>query len=352
MCFYQLCQSSPQLEKECGAYAHQVVKPMFAYFDLINRNIERNIVDMEKKNEQVNRLGKEVASCSSKDNIIRLLEEKDETNRVLISSLQQQVDLLARANKKLEINLTEKESKEIIEIKEKFETALKVQGETISETNKKIIQLETEVENSKKQINTLTNTVESKNIELEQLKAKVNNIKVEKKNSKSCKDIALSGVHSITPSSDITFEVLCSSMDSAGSGWTVIQQRINGGVEFQRDWKTYRNGFGDFFDGDFFLGLEKIHRLTTEQPHELYIHMQKFDGYSYYARYDEFVISGEDEQYKLSKLTGFSGSRDDELNYSLNAKFSTYDRDNDNHVSLNCANHHNGGWWYKSCTRW
>lgn len=343
-------------------YAHRIVKPMFAYFEEVHHKLEKNNVEMENNNDQMKKLGLEVASCSSKDTIIKLLEDKDETNRVLIQSLQQQVDLLAKANKKLENNLTDKQTKEIIEMKEKFETAFKSQSETLAETQKKVIHLETEVmksihnsneiESLKQKMNNLTISIEKQNIELEKLKLKVNdNKKSVKKNPKSCKDIDIPGVHSITPFTDITLQVLCNYVDLAGPGWTVILQRINGGVEFQRNWTTYQNGFGDFFDGDFFLGLEKIHRLTTDQPHELYIHMQRFNGTSYYARYEEFAISGEEDQYTLSKLIAFSGSTVDELHYSLNAKFTTFDRDNDSY-SGNCANSLYGGWWYKDCTRW
>ncbi|PIK37290.1 putative tenascin-N isoform X1, partial [Apostichopus japonicus] len=37
------------------------------------------------------------------------------------------------------------------------------------------------------------------------------------------------------------------------------------------------------------------------------------------------------------------------LSYHLNFAFSTFDRDNDNAGSTNCAVEHHGAWWYKSC---
>ncbi|XP_030569537.1 ficolin-2-like [Drosophila novamexicana] len=143
------------------------------------------------------------------------------------------------------------------------------------------------------------------------------------------------GIHKITPDQKDPFDVLCDSA-TAGPGWTVIQQRINGKEDFYRDWATYRNGFGAF-DGDFFLGLEKIHRLTSAQLHELYIHMKGFDGIAKYYRYEQFAIAGEEDQYRLS-ISGKAGHNAyDELGFHDNQKFSTYDRDNDAWDDGNCA---------------
>lgn len=46
-------------------------------------------------------------------------------------------------------------------------------------------------------------------------------------------------------------------------GWTVIQRRINGTVDFYRGWNDYKNGFGDLLT-EFWLGNEKIHQLTSQ----------------------------------------------------------------------------------------
>ncbi|KAH8416933.1 hypothetical protein KR222_007186, partial [Zaprionus bogoriensis] len=153
------------------------------------------------------------------------------------------------------------------------------------------------------------------------------------------------GTHRLTLSDGYAFDALCNS-EIVGSRWTVILQRIKGGVDFNRTWIEYREGFGTF-DGDFILGLDKIHRLTNDQPHELYIHMETYFGSFYNARYDEFAISGEDDQFRL-KLGIFSGNTNDFLDLHRNMQFSTFDRDNDLSESCNCAEWI-GGWWNHFC---
>ncbi|XP_051858582.1 fibrinogen-like protein 1 isoform X4 [Drosophila albomicans] len=157
-----------------------------------------------------------------------------------------------------------------------------------------------------------------------------------------------SGVHELNVSGIGLFNVLCDS-ELAGPGWIVIQQRVGGDESFDRDWATYRKGFGSF-ESDFFLGLEKIHRITSLQRFELYIHLVDLDGRTYNARYDDFKISDEDNGYALSlgKFNGtiiWDGMRDTE-----NMKFSTFDHDNDKTDYANCAVWQESGWWYNHCS--
>lgn len=163
---------------------------------------------------------------------------------------------------------------------------------------------------------------------------------------------ASNGVHTVKIPDFATFDVLCNS-DIAGPGWTVIQQRINGRENFSRRWKAYKNGFGRF-TGDFFLGLEKIYRLTNDQPHELYIHMERFDGSTFYAHYNDFKIAGEDDKYRLLSLGQFSGNAEaDAMRWHENQQFSTLDSDNDASKHHDCSNEHrNAGWWYSDCAFW
>ncbi|XP_034099576.2 fibrinogen-like protein 1 [Drosophila albomicans] len=120
-----------------------------------------------------------------------------------------------------------------------------------------------------------------------------------------------------------------------------------GNENFTRDWATYRKGFGSF-ESDFFLGLEKMHRITSLQRFELYIHLVNEDGRTYYALYDDFKISDEDNGYTLS-LGKFNGTiSEDAMIWAEHMKFSTFDHDNDKDDD-NCAVKFESGWWYDYC---
>ncbi|XP_058830484.1 microfibril-associated glycoprotein 4-like isoform X2 [Topomyia yanbarensis] len=142
------------------------------------------------------------------------------------------------------------------------------------------------------------------------------------------------------------FEVYCD-QEFEGGGWLVFQNRYNGAVDFYRSWREYKEGFGSL-DGEFWLGLEKLHQITYSDHYELAIVMEDFHGETAYARYSSFAIGGEAEMYNLIKLGTYSGSANDSLIYHAKAKFSTFDSDNDENPT-SCAMTFFGAWWYKSC---
>ncbi|KAK3727137.1 hypothetical protein RRG08_048235 [Elysia crispata] len=70
----------------------------------------------------------------------------------------------------------------------------------------------------------------------------------------------------ITTDQTIQRQILCETQTDGG-GWTVIQRRAAGDVDFYRDWTTYRKGFGSL-TVDFWLGNEAIYNLTDTVSNE------------------------------------------------------------------------------------
>ncbi|XP_065360445.1 angiopoietin-4 isoform X4 [Calliphora vicina] len=150
----------------------------------------------------------------------------------------------------------------------------------------------------------------------------------------------------LTATSD-PFYVACDE-ELLGGGWTLIMNRFNGDINFQRGWLEYKHGFGNLA-GEFFIGLEKLYALTASNVHELLITLEDFDNKRKYARYNLFAIGNEQESYELKLLGKYEGDAGDSFSYHAGSKFSTFDNDNDGCVDCNCAQSHKGAWWYNWC---
>ena len=116
----------------------------------------------------------------------------------------------------------------------------------------------------------------------------------------------MSGVYTINPdgSSAGAFDVYCDQKTSGG-GWTVFQKRLDGSVDFYRGWNDYKKGFGNL-NGEFWLGLVKINRLTSSDRYKLRVDLEDTEGKTAYAEYNLFAITSERNKYQLS-LGSYSG---------------------------------------------
>ncbi|XP_039902650.1 fibrinogen C domain-containing protein 1-like isoform X1 [Simochromis diagramma] len=173
---------------------------------------------------------------------------------------------------------------------------------------------------------------------------------------RDCSDILKSGVsqdgiYSVFPTHDPSgFMVYCD-MSTDGGGWTVIQRREDGSVNFFRGWEAYRDGFGTT-TGEHWLGLQRIYSLTRSGGSELRIDMADFDNATAFAQYSEFSVgrdsvNPEEDGYPLT-VDGYSGTAGDSLLKHSGMRFTTKDRDQDQSEN-NCAAYYQGAWWYRNC---
>uniref|UniRef100_H3B766 Fibrinogen C-terminal domain-containing protein n=1 Tax=Latimeria chalumnae TaxID=7897 RepID=H3B766_LATCH len=136
-------------------------------------------------------------------------------------------------------------------------------------------------------------------------------------------------------------------MDTDGGGWLVFQKRMDGSVDFYKGWEAYKNGFGNKLS-EFWLGNENLHQLTKTGTFTLRVDLEDFEGNKGFAKYSNFRILGESENYRVHFDAYVTGNIGDSFSSHNNQAFTTNDKDNDAY-GQNCAVLYKGAWWYKIC---
>nr|DBA31342.1 TPA: hypothetical protein GDO54_007207 [Pyxicephalus adspersus] len=211
---------------------------------------------------------------------------------------------------------------------DKDEVLNKGQVDQVQDLQSKVKKMSISLKNARSQINTLQGQLEkmnsiSMNSVEDYIDSKMANLSIEMNNWDKCsvncpllqpnpsmqliyKDCSdyfklgkrLNGVYHVMPDpKNKTFEVYCD-MESMGGGWTVVQNRQDGSINFNRTWNDYKNGFGNF-TGEFWLGNDKIHLLTKSSNMLLRIELEDFKGVKEYATYDQFYVANEYLKYRL-----------------------------------------------------
>jgi len=98
-------------------------------------------------------------------------------------------------------------------------------------------------------------------------------------------------------------------------GWIIINQHLGYTFDWQLPWADYKAGFGSIGD-NFWLGLEKMHLLTSSRPYRLRVEVQQRSTNLWYsAEYWSFKIGDEpNDKYRL-EVSEFSGDAGDSLQY-------------------------------------
>nr|KAG5709726.1 hypothetical protein BaRGS_027751 [Batillaria attramentaria] len=131
---------------------------------------------------------------------------------------------------------------------------------------------------------------------------------------------------------------------------TTVLSRTSTATSFNRTWQEYKDGFGDA-SGDYFIGLERLHQLTTSKDYELRFRVRLDNKTNYYQYYRSFVLNDESENYSFTfNYTLHFQVLGDCLGNLQGVGFSAFDRDNDGDSSINCAQQNGGGWWFSGAS--
>ncbi|MBN3287258.1 FIBG protein, partial [Polyodon spathula] len=146
-------------------------------------------------------------------------------------------------------------------------------------------------------------------------------VEIQQITGKDCQEVAnkgakVSGLYFIKPTkAKQSFLVYCE-IDTNGNGWTVIQKRLDGSVNFTKNWIQYKEGFGYLSptgNSEFWLGNEKIHLLSTQAtiPYILRMELKDWNGQTKNADYFMFKVGPEADMYRLTYAYYFGGEAGD-----------------------------------------
>merc|ERR1712226_439214 len=222
----------------------------------------------------------------------------------------------------------------------------------IEDRDNRIAEKITEIEERDQKIEQLTNRI----MEME---ANVADSVLETAEFTDCTDIrqqdptAPTGTYAIILRSRFTSPeskfVFCD-MDTEGGGWTTIQRRNSGTLNFFQNFETYAEGFGNLGERtEFWIGNRLLHEMTSRWNYELRIELENADRERKQVHYNMFKVDSECNDFSLTLDHFIESDLPDSMYSNRNMKFSTFDRDGDL-SNDNCAIRHIGAWWYNNCT--
>ena len=178
---------------------------------------------------------------------------------------------------------------------------------------------------------------------------------------KDCHDLKCFGIstgkdgpHTIYPgTADLPKLQVSCDQETDGGGWIIYQRRLDGSVNFTRNWDDYKSGFGIVGNDttEMWLGNENVYQLLQaygSTEFELWYEAHSFDGDVCTAKCYPFKMSDEAQGYKLNWKTvdeSVKGISYD-VSFQRHTRFTTFDKVTGRR---RCADEKKGGWWYRSC---
>ena len=135
----------------------------------------------------------------------------------------------------------------------------------------------------------------------------------------------------------------------------IIQRHVKGyGSNFAKYWNDYKVGFGSPDGKYYWIGLDRMHELTSSGDYYLEVQLRR-GGQTKTVKWTTFSVDSESNKYRLT-VNGFdqgTSGLSDLLSGQHGHKgmaFSTRDRDNDQDPRNACSTFYgNSGWWYSNC---
>ncbi|ESP05274.1 hypothetical protein LOTGIDRAFT_98064, partial [Lottia gigantea] len=127
----------------------------------------------------------------------------------------------------------------------------------------------------------------------------------------------------------------------------IVMQHYDPGVVFNMSWEEYKTGFSST-DSDW-IGLSSLHYITKSSRFKIFIEMKNPTTNEYLANgYDNFKIDNESTGYRLLSLGNQIRNELDTclLSDLIGTSFSTFDNDQDQNDTVNCAAVYGIGWWF------
>ncbi|XP_004590938.2 angiopoietin-2 isoform X1 [Ochotona princeps] len=293
---------------------------------------------------------------------LQLLEHSLSTNKLEKQILDQttEINKLQDKNSFLEKKVLDMEDKHIVQLqsikaeKDQLQVLVSRQNSIIEELERQLVTATVNNSALQKQQHDLTETVHSLLTMIATSTSAKNSLgtKEEQVTFRDCAEVfrsglTTSGVYTLTfPNSTEETKAYCD-METGGGGWTTIQRREDGSVDFQRTWKEYKTGFGNP-SGEHWLGNEFVSQLTNQQRYVLKIHLKDWEGNEAYSLYEHFYLSSEEFNYRIH-LKGLTGTAGKISSISQPGNdFSTKDADNDKCI-CKCSQMLTGGWWFDAC---
>ncbi|CAK7295280.1 ANGPT2 [Vulpes lagopus] len=293
---------------------------------------------------------------------LQLLEHSLSTNKLEKQILDQtsEINKLQDKNSFLEKKVLDMEDKHIVQLqsikeeKDQLQVLVSKQNSIIEELEKQLVTATVNNSVLQKQQHDLMETVHSlltmispSNLPKDSFVAKEEQIIFRDCAEVFKSGLTTNGIYTLTfPNSTEEIKAYCD-METSGGGWTVIQRREDGSVDFQRTWKEYKVGFGNP-SGEHWLGNEFVFQVTNQQPYVLKIHLKDWEGNEAYSLYEHFYLSGEELNYRIH-LKGLTGTAGKISSISQPGNdFSTKDADNDKCI-CKCSQMLTGGWWFDAC---